>query len=112
MFVVALTKVLVLQSKLIPMGGAKHMYQIQMVDSNILTKKVESESKSQFDTGGSADRNGAVYRIIHAPADSAYHADELVLLSPGDYTALYFNGELLTSITESDIIGKITEGKE
>jgi len=87
------------------------MYQIQMVDSNILAKKVESETQSQFETGGSADRNGAIYRIIHAPVDSAFAAEELVLLSPGDYTALYFNGELLTSITESDIIGKVTEGK-
>ena len=87
------------------------MYQIQMVDSNILAKKVESESKSEFETGGSGDRNGAVYRILYAPADSAFAADELVLLSPGDYAALYFNGELLTSITESDIIGKVTEDK-
>lgn len=87
------------------------MYQIQMVDSNILTKKVESEAQSQFDTGGSSDRNGAIYRIIHAPAESEYKADELVLLHPGDYTALYFNGDLLTSITESDIIGKVTEEK-
>lgn len=88
------------------------MYQIQMVDSNILTKKVESEAKSEFETGGSVDRNGAIYRIIHAPADSAYAADELVLLSPGEYSVLYFNGELLTSITESDIIGKVTEVQE
>lgn len=87
------------------------MYQIQMVDSNILTKKVESENKSQFETGGSSDRNGAIYRIIHAPAGSEYKADELVLLSPGEYTALYFEGELLTSITESDIIAKVTEDK-
>ena len=87
------------------------MYQIQMVDSNILTKKVESEAKSQFDTGGSGDRNGAIYRIIHAPAESDYKADELVLLHPGDYSALYFEGELLTSITESDIIAKVTEAK-
>lgn len=87
------------------------MYQIQMVDSNILAKKVESENKSQFETGGSSDRNGAIYRIIHAPADAAYAADELVLLSPGDYTALYVNGDLLTSITESDIIAKVTEAK-
>ena len=82
-----------------------------MVDSNILTKKVESEAKSQFDTGGSGDRNGAIYRIIHAPAESDYKADELVLLHPGDYSALYFEGELLTSITESDIIAKVTEAK-
>lgn len=87
------------------------MYQIQMQDSNILAKKVESENKSQFDTGGSGDRTGAIYRIIHAPADSTFKAEELVLLHPGDYTALYFNGDLLTSITESDIIGKVTEGK-
>jgi hypothetical protein len=88
------------------------MYQIQMVDSNILAKKVESEeTKSQFDTGGSSDRNGAIYRIIHAPAESEYKAESLVLLSPGDYTALYFEGELLTSILESDIIAKITEEK-
>lgn len=87
------------------------MYQIQMVDSNLLVKKVESDNKSQFDTGGSSDRNGAIYRVIHAPVDSAFAAEELVLLSPGDYTALYFNGDLLTSITESDIIGKVTEGK-
>lgn len=85
------------------------MYQIQMVDSNILAKKVESEAKSQFDTGGSSDRNGAVYRIIHAPADAAYAAYELVLLSPGEYSSLYVNGDLLTSITESDIIAKVTE---
>ena len=85
------------------------MYQIQMVDSNILAKKVESENTSQFDTGGSADRNGAVYRIIHAPAESDYKSDELVLLHPGDYTALYFNGDLLTAITESDIIAKVTQ---
>ncbi len=87
------------------------MYQIQMVDSNILAKKVESENKSQFETGGSTDRNGATYRILHAPAESEYKADELVLLSPGDYSALYFEGELLTSITESDIIAKVTEAK-
>lgn len=87
------------------------MYQIQMVDSNILAKKVESEAKSQFETGGSSDRNGAIYRILHAPAESEYKADELVLLHPGDYTALYFEGELLTSITESDIIAKVTEAK-
>lgn len=87
------------------------MYQIQMVDSNILAKKVESEAKSQFDTGGSSDRNGAVYQIIHAPADAAYAADELVLLSPGEYSSLYVNGDLLTSITESDIIAKVTEAK-
>lgn len=88
------------------------MYQIQMVDSNILTKKVESEAKSEFETGGSVDRNGAIYRIIHAPAESEFKADELVLLSPGEYSVLYFNGELLTSITESDIIGKVTEVQE
>ncbi|MFA5999236.1 MAG: hypothetical protein WC747_04425 [Candidatus Babeliales bacterium] len=87
------------------------MYQIQMVDSNILTKKVESEKQSEFETGGSSDRNGAIYRIIHAPAESEYKAEELVLLSPGEYTALYFEGELLTSITESDIIAKVTEDK-
>lgn len=87
------------------------MYQIQMVDSNILTKKVESEAKSEFETGGSSDRNGAIYRIIHAPAESDYKSDELVLLSPGEYSVLYFEGELLTSITESDIIGKVTEAK-
>ena len=87
------------------------MYQIQMVDSNILAKKVESENKSQFETGGSTDRNGAIYRILHAPAESEYKADELVLLSPGDYSALYFEGELLTSITESGIIAKVTEAK-
>lgn len=87
------------------------MYQIQMVDSNILCKKHEAEAKSQFETGGSIDRNGAIYQIIHAPAESEYKADELVLLSPGDYTALYMNGELLTSITESDIIAKVTEDK-
>lgn len=87
------------------------MYQIQMVDSNILTKKVESEAKSEFETGGSGDRNGAIYRIIHAPAESDYKADELVLLSPGDYTALYVNGDLMTSLTESDIIAKVTEAK-
>lgn len=87
------------------------MYQIQMVDSNILAKKVESEAKSEFDAGGSSDRNGAIYRIIHAPADAAYAAEELVLLCPGEYTALYFEGELLTSITESDIIAKVTEAK-
>ena len=85
------------------------MYQIQMVDSNILATKAESESKSEFDSGGSSDRNGAVYRIIHAPAESEYRADELVLLSPGDYPALYLEGQLLTSITESDIIAKVTE---
>lgn len=87
------------------------MYQIQMVDSNILAKKVESEAKSEFETGGSVDRNGAVYRIIHAPAESEFKADELVLLSPGEYSVLYFNGELLTSLTESDIIAKVTEGE-
>lgn len=87
------------------------MYQIQMVDSNILAKKVESEAKSEFETGGSSDRNGAIYRIIHAPAESEYKADELVLLSPGEYSVLYFEGELLTSITETDIIGKVTEAK-
>lgn len=87
------------------------MYQIQMVDSNILAKRVESENKSQFETGGSSDRNGAVYRIIHAPVESDYKSDELVLLSPGDYTALYFEGDLLTSIIESDIIAKVTEVK-
>lgn len=87
------------------------MYQIQMVDSNILAKKVESENKSEFETGGSSDRNGAIYRIIHAPAESDYKSDELVLLSPGDYTALYVNGDLLTSLTESDIIAKVTEDK-
>lgn len=87
------------------------MYQIQMVDSNILAKKVESENKSEFETGGSTDRNGAIYRIIHAPAESDYKSDELVLLSPGDYTALYVNGDLLTSLTESDIIAKVTEDK-
>ena len=87
------------------------MYQIEMQGSNILAKKVESETKSQFDTGGSADRNGPVYRIIHAPAESDYKADELVLLHPGDYTALYVNGDLLTSLKDSDIIAKVTEGK-
>lgn len=87
------------------------MYQIEMVDSNILAKKVESENKSEFDTGGDGDRNGAVYRILHAPAESDYKAEELVLLHPGDYSALYFNGELLTSISESDIIGKVTKEK-
>ena len=87
------------------------MYQIQMVDSNILAKKVESEAKSQFDTGGSSDRNGAIYRIIHAPAEGDYKADELVLLHPGEYSSLYVNGDLLTSITESDIIAKVTEAQ-
>ena len=88
------------------------MYQIQMVEDNLLAKKAEAEKTSEFETGGSADRNGAVYKIIHAPADSDYKADELVLLSPGDYTALYVNGELLTSIRESDIIAKVEEDKK
>lgn len=87
------------------------MYQIQMLDENILVKKVEAEAKSEFETGGSTDKNGAIYQVTHAPAESSFNVDELVLLHPGTYERLYLEGELLTSITESDIIAKVTEAK-
>ena len=88
------------------------MYQIEMTDENILVQKVEAKAETQFDTGGDTDKRGAVYKVLHAPAESDYKADTLVLLLPGTYPGFYFENEMVTAITESDIIAKVTDGKE
>lgn len=85
------------------------MYQINMVDENILVQKKIEENKSEFDIPGDVDKRGAVYEITHAPEDCDYKAGDLVLLHPGTYEALPLNGEVYTTITESDIIAKVTE---
>ena len=87
------------------------MYQIQMVDETFLVQKEEQPNQSEFETGGPADKAGAIYRIKYAPAESSYKADELVLLHPGSYSGLFFNGEVLSVIKEHDIVGKLTEEK-
>lgn len=88
------------------------MYQVDMVDENYLVQQVEEKKGSEFAPANSRhNQNGAIYKIFFAPADGKYKADELVLLHPGSYEALYLNGELLTTVTESRIIAKITETK-
>lgn len=88
------------------------MFNIEMTDENILVQKVEQKVESQFEMGGDADKRGAVYCVKHAPADSAYNADDQVLLKPGQYPGFYFDNEIFTVIEESDIIAKVTETKE
>lgn len=88
------------------------MYQIEMTDENILVTKVETKATTQFETGGDSDKRGAVYKVHHSPADSEFKADSLVLLKPGTYPGLFFEGETMTVIEESDIIAKVTEGAE
>ncbi len=87
------------------------MYKIEMTESNLLVKKLEEKNVSKFDTGGTTEKNAAIYTVVHAPEGSEYMAGDLVLLRPGDYYSLYFVGELLTTIDASDIIGKVTEAK-
>lgn len=86
------------------------MYQIEMVEDHMLVEKVESQ-KSEFINTGEADKQGAVFRILHAPASSEYKAQQLVLLRPETYPGFYFEGKLYTKIEETDIIAKVTEGK-
>lgn len=86
------------------------MYQIKMVDENLLVQKVESK-KSEFINTGEADKQGAVFKVCHAPEESEYKPEELVLLNPETYPGFYFEGELYTKISETDIIAKVTEGK-
>ena len=88
------------------------MYQIDMTDENILVKKVETKSKTEFETGGDTDKQGAIYQVLHAPAESPFKADNLVLIKPGTYPGFYFEGEMVTYIEESDIIANVTEGAE
>lgn len=87
------------------------MYKLQMTDENILVSKVEAVKETKFEMTDDSDKRGAVYRIDHAPKDSAYSAKQLVLLGPGSYPGIYFEGVLYTVITEQDIIAKVTEEK-
>lgn len=88
------------------------MYQIEMQDENLLVQKVEAENKTEFDMGGSEDKKGAVFRICHAPVESKFKADELVMLRPETYPGFYFEGELYTVIDASDVLAKLTKGKK
>lgn len=85
------------------------MYQINMVDENILVQKKVEESKSEFTVAGDTEKLGAVYEIKHAFEGCEYQPGELVLLHPGAYEALPLNGEVFTTITVSDIIAKVEE---
>ncbi len=97
---------------LISDGGAGSMYQIEMQDENILVQKVETKNTTEFDMGGNADKQGAIFKICHAPAESKFKANELVLLRPETYPGFYFEQETFTVITESDILAKLTKGKK
>lgn len=88
------------------------MYQINMVDENILVQKKVEENKSEFIQAGDAEKLGAVYEIKHTFEGCEYQPGDLVLLHPGSYEALPLNSEVFTTITLSDIIAKVTEGKE
>lgn len=87
------------------------MYQIEMVDENILVQKIESKNTSDFINTGDSDKRGAVYKVCFASGDaeSAYKAGDLVMLHPGTYEGLYFENELYTVITEGDIIARLKE---
>lgn len=87
------------------------MYQIQMVDENILVQKVEAKAETQFEMGGDADKRGAVYCVKHSPEDSEFKADSLVLLKPGQYPGFYFENEIFTVVESDDILAKVTETK-
>lgn len=86
------------------------MYQIEMVEDHMLVEKVETQ-KSEFINTGEADKQGAIFRILHAPKGSDYQPEQLVLLRPETYPGFYFEGKLYTKIVEDDIIAKVTEGK-
>lgn len=88
------------------------MYQIEMRGENLLVKKVEAKAETQFDTGGDTDKRGAVYSVLHAPADSDIKAGSLVLLKPGSYPGFYFENEMVTSIETYDVLANVTEDKE
>ena len=86
------------------------MYQIEMVEDHMLVEKVETQ-KSEFINTGEQDKQGAIFRILHAPKSSDYKPEQLVLLRPETYPGFYFEGKLYTKIEETDIIAKVTEGK-
>lgn len=88
------------------------MYQIEMCGENLLVQKVEAKAETQFDTGGDTDKRGAVYKVLHAPTDSEFKADSLVLLKPGTYPGFYFENEMVTAVEELDVLATVTEIKE
>jgi hypothetical protein len=83
-----------------------------MCGEYMLVQKVEAKAESQFDTGGDTDKRGAVYRVLHAPAESSFSADSLVLLKPGTYPGFFFENEMVTQIETFDVLAKVTEGKK
>lgn len=86
------------------------MYQIEMVEDHLLVEKVE-QKKSEFINTGEADKRGAAFRILHAPKNSNYKQNDLVMLGPDTYPGFYFEGKLYTKIVESNIIAKLKETK-
>lgn len=87
------------------------MYQIEMTDENILVQKVEAKAESEFVLAGDADKRGAIYCIKHAPGDSPFAKDDLVLLKPGQYPGFYYDNEAYTVVQEDDIMAELTEIK-
>lgn len=88
------------------------MFNIEMRGENLLVKKVESKSESQFDTAGDTDKRGALYTVLHAPAESDIKQGSTVLLKPGTYPGFYFDNEMVTSVETYDVLATVTEGKE
>jgi len=87
------------------------MYHIEMVDDHMLVERIET-TKSKFINPGETDKQGAIFRILHAPKDCGYQPEDIVLLRPETYPGFYFEGKLYTKIETTDIIAKLTEAKE
>lgn len=87
------------------------MFQVQkLFGNNLLAQRVESEPRSEFETGQS-ESSGPVFVICHAGDKSAYKPDDLVLLKPGEYDRLNVGGQQYFVLTDDEIIGNVKEQK-
>ena len=77
-----------------------------LVGQNLLVERVEAKPQSEFETAG-VDPRGPVFLIKHAGSESAYKAGEHVLLAPGDYDALEFEGQKFLHVMDDRIIAKL-----
>lgn len=82
------------------------MYQIQMVDDFILVVQEQEKNKTDFELVGSGERGTAMYRVRHA---SNLKPGTLVLLNPGVYEGITWEGEVMTVARESDVIANVEE---
>ena len=86
------------------------MYQIEMVDENILVQKVESNKNTDFAIAGDYDNRGAIYKVCFSN-HPVYTEGQLVMLAPGSYDSLPFENEVYIAIEASDVIATVKEAK-